>query len=66
MTARLNDDEQTMDLLRGVIATSQEMRKMIRRHSLEMKKENNNYQVPEHYRVELPPLMLKKGVTTAF
>ena len=55
-----------MDLLRGVIATSREMRKMIRRHSLEMKKENNNVREIEQYRVELPPLMLKKGATVAF
>ena len=41
-TGRLAEEDEAIDLLRGVIATSREMRKMIRRHSLEMKKENNN------------------------
>ena len=34
LTARLDADDEAMSLLRGVIATSREMRKMIRRHSL--------------------------------
>ena len=38
LTSRLANDEPAMDLLKGVIATSREMKRMIRRHSLEMKK----------------------------
>lgn len=34
LTSRKSGPDDTMDLLRGVIATSREMRKMIRRHSL--------------------------------
>jgi len=31
-----------------------------------MKKENQNVRESEDYRVELPPLLLKKGATVAF
>ena len=70
LTARVREDEdKTMDLLRGVITTSRQMKKIIRKHSLQMKKQNqyqNQYNIIDNYRIELPPLMLKKGVQSVF
>jgi hypothetical protein len=47
----------------GIISSSREMKKAIRKHSLEMRKENSSSHM-EQFRLELPPLLLRKGVTT--
>lgn len=44
------------------MSTSREMKKAFRKHSLDFKKENCSHKA-ENYRVELPPLLLKKGVS---
>ena len=48
----------------GVISSAREMRKVIRKHSMELKKENKPKR--DDLGLELPPLVLRKGVTTAF
>lgn len=48
----------------GVISTAREMRKMIRKHSIELKKDKNNKH--EEMAIELPPISLKRGITTCF
>lgn len=51
------------DLIMGVISSAREMKRVIRKHSIELKKENKPKR--EDLAVELPPLLIKRGVTTA-
>lgn len=49
----------TMNLILGIISSGREMKKAMRKHSVEMRKENSESEL----RLELPPLLLRKGVT---
>lgn len=54
----------SMDLFMGIISSTREIRKSIRKHSMELRKETK-VENAENF-VELPPLLLRKGVTAAF
>jgi hypothetical protein len=57
---RLTQEE---DLILGVISTTRKMKRVLRKHSLELKNSMNMKNNPEF---ELPPLTVRKGVSTAF
>ena len=52
------------ELIMGVIFTAREMKRMIRKHSIEIKKESVGKRA--EIGIELPPLVMKRGNTSAF
>jgi hypothetical protein len=50
----------------GIISSTRDIRKSIRKHSLELRKDCKLLSNIENMKVELPPLFLKKGVTANF
>ena len=47
----------------GIISTTREMRRVIRKHSISLKREER---YKENVGVELPPLKMRKGKTSVF
>ena len=47
-----------------MLNSSRNMKKVIRKHSLELKERDVNSNPSTQMQIELPPLMLKKGVTS--
>jgi hypothetical protein len=74
MTARENRVEKEEDLILGIISASKEIKRVIRKHSVELRRKENEMMelLPKFLHkksiqrdVELPPLLLKKGLTLA-
>jgi hypothetical protein len=74
MTARENRVEKEEDLILGIISASKEIKRVIRKHSVELRRKENEMMelLPKFLHkksiqrdLELPPLLLKKGLTLA-
>lgn len=67
LSGRLMPDQSaTLNLFMGIISSTREIRKSIRKHSLQLKKDSKFNCNIENIKLQLPPLVIKKGASTNF